>query len=187
MKKMTAAFLWDGTNKSISFMMIDHQYRILKNPQKYNLKVADLNAFKQKVEKVIKAFYHEIILLAKSHPHYNVNVEYKIVHIVADDLGGFYQAGEQSEFVRQFFIKMYALTKSKVLSMKLCQQMRSRLKRPELDAFKQSLKEIDLVKPSRKNTYQYHLWILATHATKSNYELILKRLLKVNRADIKAA
>lgn len=159
-------------------MIIDHQFHPVAGPRKYHLETLNFKNFTQKADKIVNSFYRALIHAYHAHPHFDVKIEYKIVHQVSHELADFYKPSDRSDYVRKKFMQIYAITKSVVVPMKLSQQLRSRLKRPELDEFKKSLRKMHVVKPSRTNTYQYHLWILATHATKSNYKKILKRLSK---------
>lgn len=187
MEKLIVPFLWDMNNKSISFMIINHRYQKIISPKKYELKASNFSDFIQKADKIIKLFFKHILIVYELHPHHEIRIEYKILHHTSFDLADYHRPSERSLFVRKKFLEHYALTKSMVLPLKLSQQLRSRLKRSELAEFKKLLRLKHIVVPAKKNSYQYHLWILATHATKSNYKNVLKRLSKTKKSLIKAA
>lgn len=183
MKKVIAAFFWNGTKKTINFMIIDNEYHELFPPNQYHLSTANFIEFKYSAEKIIKKFFREIFNIYKTQGSVKeIKIEYKIVHIVSHELADQYQPSLFSNFIRKKFLEQYALTKAVILPLRLSQQLRSRLKRPELDKFKHYLRQTHMVKATRKNNFQFHLWILATHATKANYLKILKRLHKYRQA-----
>lgn len=175
-KIIKAAFLWDVGNCDISFMCIDQHFNILLSAKKYHLDAKNLANFKLKTYKVINSFYRQIYLIYKSNPSANFKIEYKILHDVSTETDTYYEPNEKSIYVKKIFLEKYALNKARIMPMMLAQQLRNRLKRPALDIVKKVLKHLRLVKPNRKNNYEYHLWILALHTTKSNYKKIIKRM-----------
>lgn len=186
MKTITTAFHWNAADKSISFMAIDNNFQLVIKPEKHNLDEISFAYFARSVAKIIENFYHELELLAAKNPKVKIKIEYKIVHPVSEELSDYYSPSRFSSFVHKQFFHQHALAKATINKLFLSQQLRTRLKRPPLDIFKKSLKTWGVVKPTKYNQYQYHLWVLATHATKSNYEKILKRLHKSLRSNLAA-
>jgi len=174
--KIKVALWWDVANYSLAFMCIDNKFKILTPARKIHLDAKNDAVFQANAKRVVEDFYHHIHTVYQQHPKSDIKLEYKILHEVDDGLSEYYEPNPKSVYVKQIFLHNYALNKAKILPLRLSQQLRHRLKRPALDIFKKVLKRLKLVKPTRQNNYEYHLWILALHVTKTNYRNIIKKL-----------
>lgn len=175
-----AAFLWNGSNdKSISYMIIDDNYLVRHNPVITKLHSRDLNSFKHDANEIIQTFFAEIKHISQAKKNSNITIEYKIVSHAAPvnqyDVK-IQKPSDRTEFVRDKFNEYYNRASTCNGSLQLASQYRKKLIKPYLDEFKNHLNELHIVNKEKNNAYKYHLWALALHATKSNYEKKLKKL-----------
>ena len=140
--RIIAALLWDTNNRSISYMIINNRYQVLVSPQKHNLGPQGFAAFARQAAEVIDTFFEKVIAASREEDNCPILIEYKIVHPISHALVTFYQPSPRSDFVRKQFLSCYEKIKKTHQDIVLSQQLRSRLRRPELDRFKNTLKKL---------------------------------------------
>ncbi|HAT1998351.1 TPA: hypothetical protein I8Z84_000064 [Legionella pneumophila] len=177
-----AAFRWDSSEKSISFMAIDENYSVRIIPLNTKLPKNNLNQLFQEAENTIKGFFKEIETIYRGKPDANIRIEYKIVghgspaHHYHTKM---HKPSDSTEFVRKSFFETFNDYKS-AYSLRLAEkQYRTNLKKPALTQFKAGLDNLELIEKKKNNAYQYHLWALILHATKSNYAKEITKLTKI--------
>lgn len=178
-----AAFRWDSTDKSISYMVIDDNFRVRVIPVITKLTKTNLNSFFSESKNMINSFFKEVENIYRGNPNCNVSIEYKIVghgspaHHYHTKM---HKPSEHTEFVRTTFFNDFDQCKEKYPSLQLAEkQYRTNLKKPALTEFKSGLDNLDLIEQKKNNAYQYHLWALILHATKSNYHKEITKLTKI--------
>lgn len=178
-----AAFRWDSTEKSISYMVIDENFRVRVIPVITKLPKTILKSFFPEAKNIINSFFREIENIYRGNPNCNISIEYKIVghgspaHHYHTRL---HKPTESTEFVRKTFFDDFEQCKEKYPSLQLAEkQYRTNLKKPALTEFKRGLDDLNLIEQKKNNAYQYHLWALVLHATKSNYHKEITKLTKI--------
>ena len=182
--EITAAFLWNSTEKSISYIIIDEDYDSLVQPTTTKeIKQGDLKAFCSNTQKVIQTFFDRIKDVYNEQPGCTIKIEYKIVGHGSPAQPyhtQLHKPSDNTEFVRKKFFELFHDISEKNKSIVLADtQYRTKLKKPELAEFKKGLDGLHLVPKVKGNAYVYHLWALALHATKSNYKKQLKKLTQI--------
>lgn len=88
-----------------------------------------------------------------------------------------HKPSDETEFVRSEFLRCHKQLIGHG-SVELAKQYRKKLKKPELDEFKKEITGLELIDGKRGNAFQFHLWSLALHATKSNFKTKIRKLKK---------
>jgi len=178
---IVAAFHWNGSNeKSISYMIIDGNFNLRAGPTLKTLNSQNFNLFKKEAEQAVKEFFDEIETLHKG-KDCEIKLEYKVVNQatpVRQYSTRLNKPSKWTEFVDKKFREFFALKNKIIGSLQLAKQYRRKLKKPELDHFKEKICGLNIVAANGKTAYQHHLWAIALHATKSNYQQKLRKLTK---------
>ncbi len=174
-----AAFRWDSSEKSISYMIVDQEFNIRTTPVIRKLNGLNLDEFKNSAEQLINDFFDEITKLCEGKNNFHVLIEHKIVGSASP--AGLYHTemhkpSGKTEFVRDSFHACVEVINRKNNSIKLAKQLRSDLKNPLLKEFKECLRNYRVVEKQRGNGFLYHLWALALHITQSTYAKKIKDL-----------
>lgn len=177
-----AAFYWNGSkDKSISYMIIDNNFQIRLDPVIKKLDPKNFDSFKREAIKTISSFFSEIEDIYRADKNNNITIEYKIVShgspVILHD-AKIHKPSDRTEFVKEQFNQHYKRIKISNDSLKLASQFKKNLTKPALIEFKENLNNLHIVIKQKNNAYQYHLWALALHATKSTYKKVLKKLTK---------
>lgn len=164
-------------------MIIDKDYQIrtmpviIKTPQK------DLDSFKKEAEQAIQSFFEEIEKTYKGNEDCFITIEYKIVGNASPASHyhtQMHKPSNRTEFVRSTFFDYFHKAQIKNQLLQLAdKQYRSNLKKPALTEFQEGLNNLHLVEKKRSSAYQYHLWAIILHATKSSFKKELKKLMKI--------
>lgn len=181
--EIIAAFRWDSTKKSISYMAVDENYQVRVIPVITKLHLNNLTSFYSEAENIINSFFREIEAIYRGNPNCNINIEYKIVGHGSPAYHyhtKMHKPSERTEFVRKSFFDNFKNCKNKNHSLQLAEnQYRINLKKPTLTEFKAGLDNLELIEKKKNNAYQYHLWALLLHATKSNYKKEINKLTRI--------
>lgn len=178
-----AAFRWDSSEKSISYMAVDENFRVRIIPVITKLPKNNLSSFFLEAKNIINSFFTEIETIYRGNTECNISIEFKIVghgspaHHYHTKM---HKPNESTEFVRKSFFDGFDQCKEKNHSLQLAEkQYRTNLKKPRLTEFKAGLDNLHLIEKKKNNAYQYHLWALILHATKSNYKKEITKLTKI--------
>ena len=142
-----AAFRWDSSEKSISFMAIDENYSVRIIPLNTKLTKNNLNKLFQEAENTIKRFFKEIETIYRGNPDANIRIEYKIVghgspaHQYHTKI---HKPSDSTEFVRKSFFENFNDYKMGYSLHLADMQYRTNLKKPALTDFKTGLDHLDL-------------------------------------------
>ncbi len=181
--KRIAGFRWDGSGKTISYMVIDEHYQIRCVPVIKKLDTENQKKFQDEAEKVIQEFFTEIENIHRTNSD-AIKIEYRIVahgSPAALFQTKMHKPSKQTEYVKEKFFEQHERVNQKNGngSLQLAKsQWRAKLKKPALTEFNDGLYRLHVVKKKKNNAYQCHLWALTLHATKSNYKKLLKKLTK---------
>jgi hypothetical protein len=171
-----AAFYWTKSPRhSISTLIFDDETVDILSPAKIDYLPQNDMSFQKAAKLCIQQFFSEISKLNRIYQQ-PISVEFKIVFKVHEIF--YMQPSDESQFVYDFFNKIFKQTKSKIKSLKLRPQLRKRLSGKSLKHFKKELRTMALIIRKRNTGYQYHLWALALHATNMTYLSKLKKIKK---------
>jgi hypothetical protein len=154
-------------------MIIDDKVpKIIAQPKIHYLPNGVIS-FRRYAKSIIKNFFSQIEALPKSQKN-PIKIEHKIVfhakHIP------YLTPAKESLFVYKVFMKHAKKLKSKSRYVVIEPQLRKLLSHKPLRSFKKNLRSMELVSRKRNTGFEYHLWAVAMHATKTSYSAKLNLL-----------
>lgn len=165
--RLVAAFLWNKSPRcSISTMLVDEDNVKILLPPKIHYLTNGYFKFRKDAKDIITNFFKEIIFLQKQHQAI-IKIEYRIVF--HSDI--FYMIpAKESAFVLRIFLQHLVKLERQNPDIIVGMQLRNKLSGKALRHFKRRLRSMYLVSRKKDTGFEYHLWTVALHATKTNYE-----------------
>jgi len=169
---LIATFLWKKSPQTIAtFVFDDETIQIIRTPQIFYLP-KKLKFLKKEIIKIVTDFIKDLEILSKEHAR--IIVEYKIV-FKAESIP-WITLSPESKYVYKKFIQAMTISQTNCKQIKLKPQLRKKLSGKALKYLKQELQKMELVSGKRTRGFEYHLWMIALHATAKTYRPTLKKI-----------
>lgn len=169
-----AAFLWKKSPTcSISTMIFDDEtLEFFLSPQLQFLPIPYLQ-FRRATKKIVCEFFLQLQKLTKI-SNKPIIIEFKIV-FHAHEIP-YLKPSRESKFVYKTFKKRLNKAKKELNNIKIQPQLRKLLSGKHLSRFKREIRSLYLVRRKRDTGFEYHLWVVALHATPTTYVLKLQQI-----------